>query len=648
MSVVGRYPSHAVVAAACLGVVSALVVRLAAGPVAVVGAALAAACVRFHHAETDAWRSQRLRSSEPGGEASDSRRSTAPCCGSISARSLRPTSSSPARLRVTRSLRFRCPPRRFDRGALREPVLLELPLGARRRRAVLELARGAPPRAPPTASTSGTGSATRRSGRPPGGPGESSAAGAVSRASADRLRERPRRLARARAAGERRAWSRGSSSARTRGSRRARGTPSAPPASTTSWPSPARTSASSSGRSCWRPLGLPRWLGRPRARRRSRLRLAVGWQPSVVRAGVAGALASLAWLAARPRDRWYFLLAGAAVLLAWNPTTCSSRGSSCRSPLSPRSSSPSRASSGSRAIRSRLARRPRSPSPARAASQRRRSSGSSSARCRLLGAATCSPAGAAPLLGLGLAAAALDPLVPRPPSSRWCKRLARRVPRRVRATRRRLPGARSRRCRRCCASARRRRLFAAARLRCARRRLLRGRAGRSPASGSGTVRRRHAPPPPAGLRITFLDVGQGDASSSRRRGACSSTRGRPRRTAEQLRRRPSAGSPRSCSPTRSATTSAAPPTSSAARRRDRPRPAASVDEPGRERRWRWRVGAGPGRAARAGNASASDGCGSGCCGPTDAGTRGGPERAASSCSPTARPTCSSRRTPSRT
>jgi competence protein ComEC len=47
--------------------------------------------------------------------------------------------------------------------------------------------------------------------------------------------------------------------------------------------------------------------------------LAVGWQPSVVRAGVAGGLASLAWLASRPRDRWYFLLVGAAVLLAWSP-----------------------------------------------------------------------------------------------------------------------------------------------------------------------------------------------------------------------------------------------------------------------------------------------------------------------------------------
>jgi competence protein ComEC len=49
--------------------------------------------------------------------------------------------------------------------------------------------------------------------------------------------------------------------------------------------------------------------------------LAVGWQPSVVRASVAGALASLAWLASRPRDRWHFLALGALVLLAWNPAT---------------------------------------------------------------------------------------------------------------------------------------------------------------------------------------------------------------------------------------------------------------------------------------------------------------------------------------
>ncbi len=47
--------------------------------------------------------------------------------------------------------------------------------------------------------------------------------------------------------------------------------------------------------------------------------LAVGAQPSVVRAGIAGALASLAWICARERDRWWFLLLGALVLLAWSP-----------------------------------------------------------------------------------------------------------------------------------------------------------------------------------------------------------------------------------------------------------------------------------------------------------------------------------------
>jgi competence protein ComEC len=49
--------------------------------------------------------------------------------------------------------------------------------------------------------------------------------------------------------------------------------------------------------------------------------LAVGWQPSVVRAGIAGALVSMAWLAARGSDRWHFLALGALVLLAWTPTT---------------------------------------------------------------------------------------------------------------------------------------------------------------------------------------------------------------------------------------------------------------------------------------------------------------------------------------
>jgi competence protein ComEC len=67
-------------------------------------------------------------------------------------------------------------------------------------------------------------------------------------------------------------------------------------------------------------LGLPRWLGQVGALASiCGYVLAVGAQPSVVRAGVAGALVSLAWLAARPVDRWYFLLLGALALLAWNP-----------------------------------------------------------------------------------------------------------------------------------------------------------------------------------------------------------------------------------------------------------------------------------------------------------------------------------------
>jgi competence protein ComEC len=47
--------------------------------------------------------------------------------------------------------------------------------------------------------------------------------------------------------------------------------------------------------------------------------LAVGAQPSVVRAGIAGALASVAWLTGRLRDAWQALLLGAVALLAWNP-----------------------------------------------------------------------------------------------------------------------------------------------------------------------------------------------------------------------------------------------------------------------------------------------------------------------------------------
>ena len=69
-------------------------------------------------------------------------------------------------------------------------------------------------------------------------------------------------------------------------------------------------------------LGLPRQLGEVGALVGiAAYVLAVGAQPSVIRAGVVGALGSLAWLAARQRDRWHFLLLAALVLLAWNPYT---------------------------------------------------------------------------------------------------------------------------------------------------------------------------------------------------------------------------------------------------------------------------------------------------------------------------------------
>ena len=67
-------------------------------------------------------------------------------------------------------------------------------------------------------------------------------------------------------------------------------------------------------------LRVPRWIGELGALAGiASYVLAVGAQPSVIRAGIAGALGSLAWLSARQRDRWHFLLVGALVLLAWSP-----------------------------------------------------------------------------------------------------------------------------------------------------------------------------------------------------------------------------------------------------------------------------------------------------------------------------------------
>jgi competence protein ComEC len=69
-------------------------------------------------------------------------------------------------------------------------------------------------------------------------------------------------------------------------------------------------------------VGLPRLAGEAGAiLAMGAYVLAVGAQPSVIRAGLAGALGSLAWITARERDRWWFFLLGALALLGWNPYT---------------------------------------------------------------------------------------------------------------------------------------------------------------------------------------------------------------------------------------------------------------------------------------------------------------------------------------
>ena len=69
-------------------------------------------------------------------------------------------------------------------------------------------------------------------------------------------------------------------------------------------------------------LGIPRALGHVLALAGiAAYVLAVGPQPSVIRAAVSGMAVSIAWLLARERDRWHVLLLAAAGLLAWNPYT---------------------------------------------------------------------------------------------------------------------------------------------------------------------------------------------------------------------------------------------------------------------------------------------------------------------------------------
>ncbi|HEV2593083.1 MAG TPA: ComEC/Rec2 family competence protein, partial [Gaiellaceae bacterium] len=67
-------------------------------------------------------------------------------------------------------------------------------------------------------------------------------------------------------------------------------------------------------------LGLPAWAGHAGALAAIvAYVLAVGPQPSVIRAAVSGGAVSIAWLLGRERDSWHVLLLAAIALLAWNP-----------------------------------------------------------------------------------------------------------------------------------------------------------------------------------------------------------------------------------------------------------------------------------------------------------------------------------------
>src|SRR5207237_946910 len=84
-------------------------------------------------------------------------------------------------------------------------------------------------------------------------------------------------------------------------------------------------------------VGLPRLVGELGALAAiGAYVLAVGAQPSVVRAAVAGALGSLAWLAARPNDRGHVLRLGRIGLRAPDPSPRGRPSSRCSAPASPR------------------------------------------------------------------------------------------------------------------------------------------------------------------------------------------------------------------------------------------------------------------------------------------------------------------------
>jgi competence protein ComEC len=246
--------------------------------------------------------------------------------------------------------------------------------------------------------------------------------------------------------------------------------------------------------------------------------MAVGWQPSVVRAGVAGGLASLAWLCGRARDRWYFLLAGAAVLLCWNPYSLLEPGFQL--------------SFAAVAAIFVLVPRMQSwlegyPIPARLATVLAVSGACGAVTAPILmmqfgqvpvysiaSNALAAPV-VAPLLGLALVCAALDPVLPSAAAAlAWVNgwlaaylatvaRFFGGLPHAQLASWKALAGL--------CAAI----LFLTALVR-----LPPPRGGRAVLAmavlavvlAGWRLRPDHAPPPPNGLRITFLDVGQGDSA----------------------------------------------------------------------------------------------------------------------------------------